>query len=92
MNTHHKQHEYKKFKLKHNRTSNATADQLLAQESVTKRYRHLPFTIDHQGMLGPLAAEFLFSQQSTLFKTNNITYETSQTSAQIIITCRLVVD
>jgi len=82
MNTHHKQHEYKKLKLKHNRTSNATADQL-AQESATKRYRHLPFTIDHQGMLGPFAAEFLFSQQSTLFKTNNITYETSQTSAQI---------
>jgi len=82
MNTHHKQHEYKKFKLKHNKTSNATADQL-AQESITKRYRHLPFTIDHQGMLGPLAAEFLFSQQTTLFKTNDIEYETSQTSTQI---------
>jgi len=34
-------------------------------------------------MLGPLAAEFLFSQQSTLFKTNDIKYETSQTSLQI---------
>jgi len=57
--THHMKHEYKKFKLKDHIHSGTTAD-MLAQEALTKKYRMLPFTIDHNGMLGPIANEFLF--------------------------------
>jgi len=82
MLVHHTKYEYDKFKLKDNLKSNTSADQL-AQEAVAKRYRLLPFTIDHTGMLGPIASEFLCSQKNPLFKVDDIQYTNPRTSVPI---------
>jgi len=82
MATHHRLSEYKKFKLKDSESSHATADQL-AQEMIAKRYRLLPFTVDHQGMLGPIASEFLLGNDKSFFSSNIQEYETRQTSVPI---------
>jgi len=82
MSQHHKKHEYKKFKLKDNKSTSVTADQL-AQESVRKQYRHLPFTIDHHGMIGPIATEFLFKLKNPMFHTTATTHSNAQTSIPI---------
>jgi len=82
MSQHHKKHEYKKFKLKDNKSTSVTADQL-AQESVRKQYRHLPFTIDHHGMIGPIATEFLFKLKNPMFHTTDTSHSNAQTSIPI---------
>ena len=58
---HHMHHEYTKFRLKDNKHSNVTADQI-AQEMIQKKYRLLPFSVDHLGSLGNIAMDFLIAQ------------------------------
>jgi len=84
MSKHHQAFEMKKFKIKNH--ENATGDQL-AQEAVVHRYRFLPFTIDHQGMIGPIASEFLLNTATTMFKTTSLDYATRNLS---IPTSRLI--
>jgi len=80
MSTHHQQHELKKFKMT---SHGSTLANTMAQEITTNRYRLLPFTVDHQGMLGPVASDFLFSELTTMFKTTLSEYDTRITSPPI---------
>ena len=82
MSKHHQAFEI--FKIKNH--ENATGDQL-AQEAIAHRYRLLPFTIDHQGMIGPIASEFLFNTTTITFKTTALDYCTRNLS---IPTSRLI--
>ena len=82
MQKHHQTQEYKKFKINDHPSSNSTSEQL-AQELVTKRTRMLPFTIDHHGMLGPIASEFLLGHENATFTTSPNTYENRSTSNEV---------
>ena len=76
---HHRKFEYNKFRLKDNKHSNVTADQI-AQEMINKRYRLLPFTIDHLGRIGPMADDYLYSniqQDGPILHTDYINRQTS---------------
>ena len=76
---HHTKFEYNKFRLKDNKHSNTTANQI-AQEMIQKQYRLLPFTIDHLGMIGPIADDFLYANNQSknpLVHTNYINPQTS---------------
>jgi len=79
---HHQIHEYKKFKINDHPSSNSTSEQL-AQELVTKKHRMLPFTIDHHGMLGPIASEFLLGQDNATFISSPNEYENKNTSKEV---------
>jgi len=82
MQKHHQSQEYKKFKIKDHPSSNSTSEQL-AQELVTKNSRMLPFTIDHHGMLGPIASEFLLGHEYATFQVSPNEYENRTTSAEV---------
>jgi len=78
-NAHHTKYEYNKFRLKDNKHSHVTADHI-AQEMTQKRYRLLPFTIDHLGRIGPLAEEFLYDHKphdDPIVHTNYVNRQTS---------------
>jgi len=80
MSKHHQNHELKKFKMT---THGSTLANTMAQEATTNRYRLLPFTVDHQGMVGPVASDFLFSELTTMFKTTLLEYDTRISSPPI---------
>jgi len=82
MKKHHQTHEYKKFKINDHPSSNSTSEQL-AQELINKKHRMLPFTIDHHGMLGPIASEFLIGHQNALFTTSPNEYDQRSTTPEI---------
>ena len=82
MKKHHQIHEYKKFKINDHPPSNSTSEQL-AQELVTKQHRMLPFTIDHHGMIGPIASEFLLGLQNATFQSSPNDYENKTTSTEV---------
>jgi len=81
-NDHHTKFEYNKFRLKDNKHSHVTADHI-AQEMTQKRYRLLPFTIDHLGRIGPLAEEFLYSRKPHDDPILHTDYVNRQTSTHI---------
>ena len=64
-------------------THGSTLANTMAQEATTNRYRLLPFTVDHQGMVGPVASDFLFSELTTMFKTTLLEYDTRISSPPI---------
>ena len=82
MQKHHQTHEYKKFKLNDHPSSNSTSEQL-AQELIIKNHRMLPFTIDHHGMIGPIASEFLLGHDNATFTTSPNDYENRTTSKEV---------
>jgi len=83
MQKHRQTHEYKKFKINDHPPSNSTSAQL-ANELTTKRYRMMPlFTIDHHGMMGPIASEFLLGQENATFSTSPNEYETRSTTTEV---------
>jgi len=61
----------------------STLATIMTQEVTTNRYILLPFTVDHQGMLGPVASDFPFSKLMTMFKTTLLEYDTRITSPPI---------
>ena len=79
---HHNKFEYNKFRLKDSKYSYITANQI-AQEMTQKRYRLLPFTIDHLCMIGPKADDFLYANNVPDNQLTHADYINPQTSAHI---------
>ena len=81
MSAHHQQYEYKKFKLKDHAKSDSTSDEL-SKELTLKQHRLLPFTIDHHGMLGPIAKDLLIGHPNSTFDTAPNDYDKRSTSIE----------
>ena len=81
MKTHHQTQEHQKFKIDDHAKSNSTSEELSA-ELIKKRYRMLPFTIDHQGMLGPIATEFLLGHKNAIFTISPNEYDKKNTTKE----------
>jgi len=79
MKTHHQKYEHQKFKIDDHAKSNSTSEELTS-ELINKRHRMLPFTIDHLGMLGPIATEFLLDTRNALFRSSPNEYDKRTTT------------
>jgi len=81
MKTHHQTQEHQKFKIDDHAQSNSTSEELSA-ELTKKRYRMPPFTIDHQGMMGPIATEFLLGHKNAIFSVSPNKYDKKNTTKE----------
>jgi len=81
MSTHHQQYEYKKLKLKDHAKSDSTANEL-TKELTLKQHRLLPFTIDHHGMMGPIATDLLIGHHNSTFDIAPNAYDKRSTSTE----------
>jgi len=81
MKTHHQTHDHQKFKIDDHAKSNSTSEQL-SIELNKKRHRILPFTIDHQGMMGPIATEFLLGHKNAIFTATPNEYDKRSTTEE----------
>lgn len=83
MKSHRQTHEHNKFKINDHAKSNSTSEQL-SLELIQKRYRMLLFTIDHQGMMGPIATEFLLGHKNAIFQSSPNKYDKRNTTNKTI--------
>ena len=85
---HHQQYKYKKIKLKPHPSSNSSAKEL-SLELLRKKFRLLPITIDHHGILGPQAAEFFLGSDNSTFTISPNDYDKANTPNETINVIRL---